>query len=191
MSDQNDETTRGASKGETYKLTLTGGGLSVDREVDEATAFQIVATIMGGGALPRATSGGGANVGDLPRSRPSAVGRLSLREHMDELEPRRNPDKILAIGVYITDAVGMDTFTPEDVKKEFKNAAEPSPANWSRDWNWTLGNGWLARADEAGEFYVTQKGREAVANKFSDEVKRGTRQSTRRRRTRKKTEDTK
>lgn len=191
MSDQSEQTNE-AAKGEIYKLILKGGGLSIDRDVDEATAFEILAVVMGGATLPRVTSGGSgtARAVDLPRSRPPAGGRLSLREHMDEFEPKRNPDKILAIAVYLTDTREMDIFTPDDVKREFKNAAEPVPANWSRDWNWTLANGWLARADEPGEFYVTQKGREAVANKFSAEVKQGTRQATRRRRTRKKAEDT-
>jgi hypothetical protein len=193
MSEQAEETTNGGPKPETYNLTLTGGGLSVNREVDEATAFQIVAVVMGGATLPRVTSGGsgGARAVDMPGSRLPAAGRLSLREHMDKVEPKRNPDKILAIAAYLTDTRERDTFTPDDVKKEFKNASEPVPANYSRDWRWAVSNGWIAKADEAGEFYITVRGRDALSQKFSADVKRATAQGSRRRRTRKKAEDTK
>jgi hypothetical protein len=102
---------------------------------------------------------------------------------MDEFEPKRNPDKILAIAAYLTDTRGMETFTPADVKKEFKNAAEPVPGNYPRDWQWAVNNGWLARDDEdPTEFYVTGKGRDALAAKFSADVKRATSQPAPRRR---------
>jgi hypothetical protein len=188
MSEQNQETTNGAPKGETYSLTLTGGGLSVNREIDEATAFQIVAVVMGGATLPRVSSAGsgGARV-DAPLSGAPVAGRLSLREHMDEFEPKRNPDKILTIAAYLADTRGLDTFTPDEVKKEFRTASEPVPANYARDWNWAVANGWIAKADgEPGEYYITQRGREALTQKFSDEVKKATKQGSRRRRTRKK-----
>ena len=194
MSQQTDSATNDTPKGETYKLTLTGGGLSVDREVDEATAFQIVAAVMGGAPLPRVTSAGvgGAHAADLVRSRRSAAGRLSLREHMDEFEPKRNPDKILAIAAYLVDTREAETFTPDDVKKEFRNASEPVPANYARDWSWVVSNGWIAKDDdEPGEFYITQTGREALSQKFSADVKKATAQGSRRRRTRKKAEGTK
>ena len=111
---------------------------------------------------------------------------------MDEFEPKRNPDKILAIAAYLVDTREKDTFTPDDVKKEFRNASEPVPANYARDWGWAVSNGWIAKADgEPGEFYITLKGRDALSQKFSDEVKKATKQTGRRRRTRKKADDTK
>jgi hypothetical protein len=87
----------------------------------------------------------------------------------------------------------METFTPDDVKKEFRNAAEPVPGNYARDWAWVVSNGWIAKSDEPGEFYITIRGREALTQKFSADVKKATKQTntTRRRRTRKKAEDTK
>jgi hypothetical protein len=189
MSDQANTTTNDAPKGETYKLTLEGGGLKVDREVDEAVALQILAAVMGGGGVPFGGPSGGIRTAQVPPRSTLAGARLSLREHMDEFEPKRNPDKILAIAAYLTDTRGMETFTPEDVKKEFKNASEPVPANYSRDWKWTVSNAWIAKSDEEpGEFYITLTGREALAQKFSNDVKKSTRQTARRRRTRKKTE---
>jgi hypothetical protein len=193
MSDQNEETTTSVPKGEIYKLRLEGGGVVVNREVDEAVALQIIAAVMGGGSLPRVFSAGqgGARAVDLPRSGPprSGVVGLSPREHMEEFEPKRNVDKILALAAYVADAREQDTFTPDDVKREFRNASEPVPGNYSRDWRWAVANGWLAKADGApGEYYVTTKGRDALSAKFSDEVKKttGVTKTSRRRRTTKK-----
>lgn len=189
MSEDNEATT---SPAETYKLTLQGGGLSVDREVDQATAFQILAAIMGGASpLPVAVGGGGRSAAATELFRPrGAAARLSLREHMDEVGATRNPDKILAIAAYLTDTRGMSTFSTDDVKKEFKNAAEPVPANYARDWRWAVSNGWLAADhEEAGEFYVTDKGRDALEAKFSGEVKKATSLAGRRRRPRKKSDE--
>jgi hypothetical protein len=193
MDDQLDRNVHSASQSDSYKLTLTGGGLTVDRDLDQATAFQVLAVVMGGATLPpiQSVSTGGGRVADLPRTH-TAVGRLSLREHMDEFEPKRNPDKILAIAAYLVDVRGTETFTPDDVKKEFRSAAEPLPANYPRDWAWAVSNGWLAKADdEPGEFYITQRGREALTQKFSADVKRATKQGNtgRRRRTKKKADD--
>jgi hypothetical protein len=191
MSEQAKETATQTLESVTYKLTLKGGGLSVDREVDQATAFQILAAVMGGATRPAVTlSGrGAAHTVDVTRPQPPAVGGLSLREHMDEFEPRRNPDKILAIAAYLTDMREMETFTSDDVKKEFRSASEPVPGNYARDWRWTISNGWIAKADGfPGEYYVTGKGRDALSAKFSDDVKKGTRvnKTARRRRAPKK-----
>jgi hypothetical protein len=66
---------------------------------------------------------------------------------MEEYEPKRNVDKILVLATYITDTREQDTVTPEDVKREFRNAAEPVPGNYGRDWKWAVQNDWLAPAD--------------------------------------------
>lgn len=197
MSDETASTAAEPPSAESYKLTLKGGGLSIEREVDEPTALQILATVMGGTTSPpRVTSAGSgaAHAADISRPRPRVAGQLSLREHMDEFDPKRNPDKILAIAAYLADTKGAETFTPDDVKKAFRSASEPVPGNYSRDWRWTVSNGWIAQADGLpGEYYVTSKGRDALSAKFSDEVKKGTgvnRTARRRRAAKKRAEGT-
>src|ERR1044072_7396425 len=115
MSEQEEETTD-EQKGETYKLTLEGGGVAVKREVDETTALQIIAAVMGGGGLPRVVAGSrsGGRAPDLARSGPrTSDGGLSARGYMEEYEPKRNVDKILVLATYITDTREQDTVTPE------------------------------------------------------------------------------
>ena len=171
----------------------------VDRDVDEATALQIVAAVMGGGPLHRAVAAGqgGAHAAGLSRAGAAprgAGGGLSQRGYIEDSEAKRNVDKILALATYIADTREHDTFTPDDVRREFRNAAEPVPGNYARDFRWAVQNDWLAPADgHPGEYYVTAKGRAALAAKFSTDVKKGTgvKQSTRRKRaTRKSSGDT-
>jgi hypothetical protein len=178
---------------ETYKLTLEGGGVKVDRHVDEDVALQILAAVMGGRA-PRLSSRMTAPFpSETPRpDRSRGLGDLSVREYMDDVEPKRKVEKILAIAGYLTNVREVDTFTPDDLKKEFRNAREPVPGNYARDFRWAVANGWLApAADLPGEYYVTDRGQQALAAKFSDEIKKatGVDKTTRRRRTTKKGED--
>lgn len=190
MSDQNEEAASGAPQSITYKLRLEGGGVVVDREVDEAVALEIIAAVMGGAAQPPVSPGQGeARAVDRLRTGSSRRGvtGTSARDYMDEYEPKRNVDKILVLAAYIADTRDRDTLTPDDVKREFRNAAEPVPGNYARDWRWAVQNNWLAPVDGvSGEFYVTSKGRAALSAKFSDEVKKTTGVVSRRRRTSKK-----
>lgn len=180
-----------------YQLRLAGKGLTVEREVAEDVALDIVAIVMGAGpttsgartradgpatARRLATSGGGG------RTRRG----MSLREYLDEVEPKRNVDRILAIGSYLKEVRGTETFAPDTVKREFQSASEPVPGNYSRDWRWAINAGWIApAADTPGEYYVTNKGDTAIADKFSDDVKKSTGVSkTRRKRARKKEDET-
>jgi hypothetical protein len=71
------------------------------------------------------------------------------------------------------------------VKARFRNAGEPVPGNLPRDFTWTISNGWIAEdAHNLGHYYVTQKGKTAIAERFSGEVKRksGFKSGARRRR---------
>jgi len=198
MSEQSEGPTHDAPKGQTFTLRLEGGGVIVEREVDEATALDIITAVMGRGNLSRVVTAGhaGARTTDLPRSSTPRSGGLapSARGYIEQYEAKRNVDKILALAAYIADTREHDTVTPDDVKREFRNAAEPVPGNYARDFRWAVQNDWLALADGyPGEYYVTSKGRDALKNKFSADVKKGTgvKQTSRRKRTsKKKAEDT-
>lgn len=177
-----------APTGPSYQLILKGGGITLEREVGEDIALEIVSVVMGGSraAAPRRearpTQGG---------SRTAPRGQ-SLREYFDEVEPQRNVEKILAIASYLDVVGGQDTFTSDDVKREFRSASEPVPGNYSRDFRWAVSAGWIAPApDEPGQYFVTNTGHDAITAKFSDEVKKatGVQRMARRRRPRKQGDD--
>ena len=150
-----------------YKLTLTGEGIKLDKEIPEFLASQIISLVMGG--YPTETSG------IATRKLPPSGGRLSLREYMDDTGARRNAEKIVAIGAYLMLNLNQESFTKKEVKLQFKNAAEPVPGNYARDFDWAVSNGWLAPSvGSHRDYYVTKKGLEAIANKFSDEIRRST-----------------
>lgn len=168
-----------------YSLNLKGDGLSISRDVDQATARAIVDLVLGDAATPtvrqKIVQDGGARIG-LGASPGSA--RLSLREFLDVAEAKRNPDKIVTIGEYIITHERQVDFTREDVKARFRNAGEAAPANYARDFNWTISNGWIAEdPNNRDRYYVTQKGKAALGQKFSLDIKRksGIRLSNRRR----------
>ncbi|MDQ3572065.1 MAG: hypothetical protein M3383_04310 [Actinomycetota bacterium] len=187
---QTDTTPEEGPRPVTYELRLKGGGITVEREIDEEAALQILATVMGGGeALTAARTTGKQSATTAARG-PSR-GR-SLREYLDEVEPKRNVDKILAIASYLKVERDSETFDSNEVKKQFRSASEPVPGNYSRDFSWAVAAGWIAPAEDVpGDYYVTKKGDQAVAAKFSDEVKKatGVGKTARRRRPKKKADE--
>jgi hypothetical protein len=162
-----------------FRLSLEGDGISVKKDITEVMALQVLSVVLGGSEQPvlkRSPSIG-------PTAAPSA-GQRSLREFMDEVEARRNPEKIVAIGQFIVEQTGQDTFTREEVKGKFRSAGERTPANFSRDFAVVMAAGWIAEDPGSGEFYVTNRGREALAQRFSAEARRPALQARRARRRR-------
>lgn len=174
------------AKDSTYELSLKGQGIEVERNVGEEVALQILAILMGGGQAGPASRGAAVQLGRTTRG----GGRgQSLREFLNQVEAKRNVDKIVAIASYLETERGYETFSSDQIKKEFKTAREPIPANYPRDFKWAVGVGWLApEPDDPDEYYVTESGRKAVEAKFSPEIKKTTTvgKTERRRRPRKK-----
>jgi hypothetical protein len=162
---------------QTYSLTLRGEGMSVDRKIDERTALEVINLVMAGASQrPRQERGEGTfRSGAQSSKAPGGGAEQSLREYLDEVSPKRNPDKILAVAKYTTRDKNENRFSPDDVKARFPHAAEKVPGNFNRDFRWTVQNGWIARLPgTTDEFYVTGKGDNALEEKFSIEVRRET-----------------
>lgn len=171
-----------------YKVTITGPGLSLEMaEVPRAICDQITVLILTGGSVsPAANVSSAASTGEMSVSRSTAhVGlaarrsgnpELSLREFLDGLEPKRGPDKITAIGLYLYDHSDQDTFSGVELEHAFQSASEPVPANMPRDIKWTVKTGWIAPAlGLKGRYYVTKSGRSAAEKKFPKDVVKKTR----------------
>lgn len=164
---------------EEFDLKLTGSGISLERKVDRDAALQILAIAMGSAA------GGGPALGTPARQiqRQAAGssgggGRISLREYLDQVEAKRNPDKILAIGQFLVEHRGQDSFTGDQIKGQFRSAGEAIPGNFSRDFRWTVTNGWIAEDHASrGDYYVTSSGDSALGSHFSPEIKKKTSQT--------------
>ncbi|MBW3557682.1 MAG: hypothetical protein KY454_12195, partial [Actinobacteria bacterium] len=77
------------------------------------------------------------------------------------MEAKRNPDKIVAIGAFLVDHLGKESFTRE-VKARFQHAGGTPPANFARDFSLAVSNKWIAQAPgSAGNYFVTNTGRKA------------------------------
>src|SRR5712691_8139358 len=152
-----------------YSLTLKGEGISVSRDVDQSIARAIVELVLGGGIQPTIPASKAGERSSTTHVN-AHLARLSLREFLDQAEPKRNPDKIVAIGEYIIQHDKQADFTRDDLKARFRNAGEPVPGNFPRDFIWAISNGWVAEdAHNPRHYYVTQKGKTAIAEKFSSE----------------------
>jgi hypothetical protein len=153
-----------------YSLSLKGEGMAVERKIDEATALEVLALVMTGAPATDTTHG---EKRERPRATERRSGRKSLREYLDEVGAKRNPDKIVSIAEYISEETGKN-FTRDDVKNRFEDAAEPVPGNYGRDFQWGVRNGWIAPAATKGDYYVTDAGRKAIEAKFDAETKKKT-----------------
>jgi hypothetical protein len=166
-----------------FKLKLVGDGISVERPVDAPTAWRILSVLMerDGTApasptvsetLPLQTAAPAVTEPATGRGSSSRQGSPSLREFLDQHEPGRNVEKIAAIAAYLEEHREMGSFTKEDVRKGFRDASEPVPGNYGRDFNWARSAGWIANTDNRGEYYVTKTGREAVQNNFPPDIRK-------------------
>lgn len=173
---------------ESYKVKLEGAGLTLEREVEKSIGEQIAVLIIAGIPAAKATAGNvdvgrtgftaGTGAGArVPTPTGGAAGSsLSVREFLNAHEPKRTPDKIAAIGVYIKDQEKKDVFSKAEIEKAFEDAGEPIPKNMPRDMKWAVKAGWIApKSGAKGKFYVTHTGREAVTKHFPKEVLRKTR----------------
>jgi hypothetical protein len=166
-----------APEAEAYKIRLTGPGLSLERAIDGETAYQVVGLLISPGGAPpqnRTTHwprGAGAHSPQQPT-------RVAVGEYVRGTGAKRYPAKILSIGAWIEDHQGVQSFTRDEVKAQFRNLGEPPPQNMSRDFQTAVSNGWLSPdSTQANAYWVTNTGREAIAAQFAGETKTRTRRA--------------
>lgn len=160
-----------------YKLSLEGEGISVCKEINEEQARRILNILMGPSSMMhpveremqrRARETSQENI---PYAAPASSQALSLREYLDEVGAKRNPDKILAMAAHIMEQSAAEDFSADEIKNCFPKAAEKVPANYGRDFRWVVSSGWVAEShQDQGRFYITKTGRKALAEKFPKEL---------------------
>ena len=159
-----------------YRVIIEGPGVRIEREVTDDVGRQLVIAVMAGSesAVSIATTAAqpttpGSVIAPIPMEGEGPA--LSLREFMDSVLPKRNPDKLTAIAVFLKRHRAMPTFMRADLTKGFEDAAEPMPGNLGRDVKWAVKNGWIApSSEEQGSYYVTSAGEQAVEGRFPPDL---------------------
>jgi len=157
-----------------FTVRVTGPGVTLERNIPEAAALSLINSILSGSIADSGSTVVTALTPE-PQAPPPPTGRpaVSLREYLEDAEATRNPDKITAIGAYIMKHQSQEEFARKEVVQGFRQAGEPSPRNITRDWSWAIRIGWIAEDPNSPKmFYVTNKGFEAIANKFSLEIRK-------------------
>lgn len=158
-----------------YRLTLTGGGLNLERQIGESEALSIVSIVMGGRRGDAPLRDGGSTTSDAPTG-------LTEGEYLEQSGADKYPEKMLALGAYIEDELGQVSFTRNDVREAFERAREPLPGNFARDFGVALSNRWIAEVrGSKDDFHVTGTGKKIVNAKFAADARPTTRPRRRRR----------
>jgi hypothetical protein len=153
-----------------YKVVVTGPGMSVERPITETVALSILSVVMGGGRAPTVRSAGDHD-DDAARPQRGSGGLGSEGEFLEESGAKKNFEKITALGFYIEDEIGQDSFTRNDVREAFERAREPMPGNFARDFAIAIEAKWIAEIrGSSDQFHVTTTGRKAVVAQFSKDV---------------------
>lgn len=155
-----------------YRLTLKGNGFSMDREITGELARDIIAMVLAGD-VPQVSAKSQASSIVMPQQNSgqqqnnSSSPRKSLREYLNEIGAKKNPQKILVIANYLVQYMEKETFSIADIKPQFKVAGESMPANLTRDFQIVSQNGWIAPDHEERKmFFITNTGLEALKNRF-------------------------
>lgn len=103
-------------------------------------------------------SGIGASIASAPLV-------TSPREFLDRTGARTNAEKIAALAGFLNQDQD-NGFKPEEIKKLFGQAREPTPRNFPRDFAAAVKSGWVMES-ENGRYRLTNRGLEAVQDGFS------------------------
>jgi len=159
-----------------YRLTLTGAGISIDQEIDQPTALAVVQVAMGQRPTPAAVI---PSTGSASRA---AGQRLSVREMLEDSGAKTIAEKVVVIGRFLRDQEDRATFSRDENKARFRTAGEPIPRNFPRDFQKAVRAGWVAEDHEKpGEFYITRRGDEVVNSGFAGKTSVSARPRRRRR----------
>lgn len=145
------------------KITLSGNGVTFEKEISEDLAGQIMSLCLSSSVhiTPSHTKLTDTNT----RERESVV------EYYDRYFPKRNPDKILVFAGYLKEIENRDSFNPGEIKRLFRDAGEVLPANFVRDFGWVIRNGWVAAdSEKKGNYFVTKTGMKVLLDGFPKEL---------------------
>ncbi|HKV72693.1 MAG TPA: hypothetical protein VJN62_15685 [Gemmatimonadales bacterium] len=143
-----------------FKVSISGPGLTFEREVDRAQADAVLRGLLGGNASTGpGGNGGGATLASLPTGDAPA-------EFLTNAQANTGIKQIAALAAYHKKTGGKD-FDSAQLEAMFSQAGEGVPKNLSRDLRSAVSKGWIAEApNQKGRFYVTTTGVTVVSNGF-------------------------
>src|SRR3989344_3270319 len=127
-------------KSSKIKLIISSEEISYKKEIDEITAIKIMNICSQNSKisdefLEKEESLISVAVNNLRPDSPA--------EFIHKYGPKRNPDKILVFASFLEESRNQDRFTPNEIKKLFVEAGEIVPANFTRDFKWTISSSWI------------------------------------------------
>lgn len=151
------------SDDENVTLTLTGK-LSYSGEVSFAQAVRVLALLSSDTSSSNSGNPLGEGGGDTHSSlRQDAI---SPKQALEASGAKTNPEKIVTFAALVCRQSGRDTFTLDDVRPLFKQAREAAPGNLARDLSSAIQSGWIAEAEDSGEYYLVGKAADVLDKSF-------------------------
>lgn len=177
-------TTLGVPSEPMSALSIKGAGLVFDQQISRSMVLKIMSLVLTGD-LPEPSRGGGA---EGSRGAAESAGGDGRRESLAEMYrragPKKYPEKLVTIAMYLHKVMGRASFSSDDLRAQFRSVNEPAPANMPRDFKLAVGEGWIAEEhDQPGQFYITKTGMDVVEAGFSVEGRKGGKPRKRRRAT--------
>lgn len=146
------------------KLNISGK-LAYSDTITVAQATRIITFIVEG-AAGDTDLGLGSQDDKKHQQRRDAGSMANPREALDKSQAKTNPERIVALALYVTQDGAKGTFTLEDVKPLFRRARASVPGNISRDMDVAIRAGWVHESETSGEFYVTSKAENVLDTGF-------------------------
>ena len=156
------------TKSTKIKLVIQGEEISYKKEIDEVTAIKIMNLCSQGLNLIEEIDN---KDNTITVSTPSKSRPHSPAEFIHKYGPKRNPDKILVLAFFLEEVRSQDRFTPNEIKKLFVEAGEVVPANFTRDFKWSISSSWVTSdPSKKNTYYVTTTGKNVVTQGFPKDL---------------------
>lgn len=157
----------GNDVGEQYKVTISGGGISIDRYVDKQSSLKIIAILMGADSSGLAQS---ALQNNNFRTSDAELEKLSAQEYVETTMAVQKVHVIVAVCGYLTQCLKQKYFSADDIKDQMEEAGFGRYPNFIRDIRLVIKSGWVARRQGvSSEYWLTIKGTKAIETKFDGE----------------------
>lgn len=154
---------------DSFRVKLTGTGLSVDQEVSRDVALRIVNLVVGGVAVGGAPPGAGASPegGGVAAAPPAGGG--TAKQFVTGKKPKTDVEKITCLAYYLRHYRNVSAFKTGDLIALNTEAQQLDFSNASVASNNALRSGLLGKAGK-GSKQITAKG-EAVVDALPDQEK--------------------